>query len=49
MIGFILTVLAAFWTGAFAGAAVASWCCAAGNADEQAERMAAAREREQGT
>ena len=49
MIGLILTALAAFWTGGLAGVLVASWCCAAGNADEQAERMAAAREREQGT
>ena len=49
MIGFILTVLAAFWTGAIAGVAVASWCCAAGNADEQAERIADALGREQGT
>ncbi|MGE3525500.1 MAG: hypothetical protein AB7I33_06225 [Gemmatimonadales bacterium] len=49
MIGLILTMLVAFWTGAIAGVVVASWCCAAGNADEQAERMAAARERERGT
>ena len=47
--GLILPALAAFWTGGLAGVLVASWCCAAGNADEQAERMAAAREREQGT
>lgn len=49
MIGLVLTALAAFWTGAVAGVAVASWCCAAGNADERAERMAEASGREPGT
>lgn len=48
MIGLILTALAAFWIGAIAGVVVASWCCAAGNADEQAERIADAIGREQG-
>ncbi len=49
MIGLVLTALAAFWIGAIAGVVVASWCCAAGNADERAERITGATGREQGT
>ncbi len=47
--GLILTALAAFWTGGLAGVLVASWCCAAGNADERAERTADAIGRGPGT
>ncbi|MBK9065326.1 MAG: hypothetical protein IPL76_00395 [Gemmatimonadetes bacterium] len=49
MMGLILTALAAFWTGGLAGVLVASWCCAAGNADARAERMADASGREPGS